>query len=396
MTSFVAGFRVPTPYSPTLPWWQRRSGSAARPSRRRCGRPRSAYGRASSSRRSPRSPGGAATAARVGDDVERGAERHGRRAAHQPRPRTAVRLPPSRRCVRSAGTVDIEFDLATGARARRGRGTLDALAQALPHAGDVAVVNNGAAALLLAVTVLAAGREVIVSRGELVEIGDGFRLPDLLVATGARLREVGTTNRTALSDYATAIGPDTGCILKVHPSNFRITGFTSDVGVADLAGLGSTGGRRRRQRPAAARSGYSRTSPTSRRRCAAGRRPGDGERRQAARRPAGRHPRGHRRAGAALPAGPARPGVARRQADARRSRGHLAYACDPDLGGAACERRHSCMPGCSSWLPRPAAGRWCRAPEPSAAEARPGSSSRAGRWRCPNAAPDCCAPAARR
>jgi L-seryl-tRNA(Ser) seleniumtransferase len=139
---------------------------------------------------------------------------------------------------RAAGTVDIEFDLATGARARRGRGTLAALAQALPDAGDVAVFNNGAAALLLAVTVLAAGREVIVSRGELVEIGDGFRLPELLVATGARLREVGTTNRTALRDYSGAVGPDTGCILKVHPSNFRISGFTSDVSVAALAGLG--------------------------------------------------------------------------------------------------------------------------------------------------------------
>jgi L-seryl-tRNA(Ser) seleniumtransferase len=139
---------------------------------------------------------------------------------------------------RSAGTVDIEFDLATGARARRGRGTLAALAQALPDAGDVAVVNNGAAALLLAVSVLASGREILVSRGELVEIGDGFRLPDLLVATGARLREVGTTNRTALRDYADALGPDTGCILKVHPSNFQITGFTSYVDVADLATLG--------------------------------------------------------------------------------------------------------------------------------------------------------------
>lgn len=139
--------------------------------------------------------------------------------------------------VRSAGTVDIEFDLATGARARRGRGTLEALAQALPDAGDVAVVNNGAAALLLAVTVLAAGREIIVSRGELVEIGDGFRLPDLLVTTGARLREVGTTNRTTLRDYQDAIRPDTGCILKVHPSNFRISGFTAGVSVAELAQL---------------------------------------------------------------------------------------------------------------------------------------------------------------
>ena len=138
----------------------------------------------------------------------------------------------------AAGTVDVELDLATGERARRGRGTLQALAQALPDAGDVAVVNNGAAALLLAITVLAAGREVIVSRGELVEIGDGFRLPDLLVSTGARLREVGTTNRTSVADYAAAVGPETGCILKVHPSNFRITGFTSDVDVAALTEIG--------------------------------------------------------------------------------------------------------------------------------------------------------------
>ena len=87
-------------------------------------------------------------------------------------------------------------------------------------------------------TVLAAGREVIVSRGELVEIGDGFRLPDLLVSTGARLREVGTTNRTSLMDYENAVGPETGCILKVHPSNFRITGFTSEVAVPALAGIG--------------------------------------------------------------------------------------------------------------------------------------------------------------
>jgi L-seryl-tRNA(Ser) seleniumtransferase len=137
----------------------------------------------------------------------------------------------------AAGTVDVELDLATGARARRGRGTLEALAQALPDAGDVAVVNNGAAALLLAVTVLAAGREVIVSRGELVEIGDGFRLPDLLVETGARLREVGTTNRTSLADYAAAIGPETGCILKVHPSNFTVSGFTSSASVSELATL---------------------------------------------------------------------------------------------------------------------------------------------------------------
>jgi L-seryl-tRNA(Ser) seleniumtransferase len=138
----------------------------------------------------------------------------------------------------AAGHTDVEFDLASGARARRGRGTLDALAAAVPAAEAVHVVNNGAAALALAATALAAGRHIVVSRGELIEIGDGFRLPDLLQATGARLHEVGTTNRTTLNDYAAAIGPDTAFVLKVHPSNFVVRGFTSAVATRDLAGLG--------------------------------------------------------------------------------------------------------------------------------------------------------------
>ena len=138
----------------------------------------------------------------------------------------------------AAGYVDVEFDIETGARAKRGRATLRALLDAVPDAGGALVVNNGAAALVLATTALAAGREVVVSRGEMVEIGDGFRLPDLIASTGARLREVGTTNRTTVRDYADAIGPETGCILKVHPSNFRVEGFTSEVGVDELASLG--------------------------------------------------------------------------------------------------------------------------------------------------------------
>lgn len=100
------------------------------------------------------------------------------------------------------------------------------------------MVNNGAAALVLAATSLAAGREIIVSRGELVEIGDGFRIPDLIASTGARLREVGTTNRTHLTDYRNAVGPDTGFVLKVHPSNFTVRGFTSTVPLRSLADLG--------------------------------------------------------------------------------------------------------------------------------------------------------------
>jgi L-seryl-tRNA(Ser) seleniumtransferase len=139
----------------------------------------------------------------------------------------------------SSGYVDVEYDVTDGSRARRGRGTLAALRARVPAAEDVLVVNNGAAALVLATTALAAGREVVVSRGEMVEIGDGFRLPDLIASAGARLREVGTTNRTHLGDYAAAVGPGTGCVLKVHPSNFRVEGFHSEVGTAELVGLGA-------------------------------------------------------------------------------------------------------------------------------------------------------------
>src|SRR4051794_16608031 len=141
-----------------------------------------------------------------------------------------------------AGTTDVELDLATGRRARRGRGALAALAAAVPAAEAVHVVNNGAAAAVLAATALAQGKEIVVSRGELVEIGDGFRLPDLLESTGARLREVGTTNRTTLRDYAAAVGPATGFVLKVHPSNFVVSGFTAAVEVGELATLTRGGG----------------------------------------------------------------------------------------------------------------------------------------------------------
>jgi L-seryl-tRNA(Ser) seleniumtransferase len=137
----------------------------------------------------------------------------------------------------AAGYTDVELDLVTGRRARRGRGALAALAAAVPSAAAVHVVNNGAAALSLVATALATGREIVVSRGEMVEIGDGFRLPDLLECTGARLREVGTTNRTTLADYAAACGQETAFLLKVHPSNFVVSGFTSSVAVRELATL---------------------------------------------------------------------------------------------------------------------------------------------------------------
>jgi L-seryl-tRNA(Ser) seleniumtransferase len=142
----------------------------------------------------------------------------------------------------AAGTCDVELDLATGARGPRGAPALDALLAAVPRAGAALLVNNGAAALALVATALAGPdaprREIVVSRGELVEIGDGFRIPDLLTATGARLREVGTTNRVSRADYAAAVGPDTAFVLKVHPSNFVVTGFTRSVEVDGLTGLG--------------------------------------------------------------------------------------------------------------------------------------------------------------
>jgi L-seryl-tRNA(Ser) seleniumtransferase len=138
----------------------------------------------------------------------------------------------------AAGPTDVEIDLADGRRSRRGRGALEALAAAVPDAGGVHVVNNGAAALALVTCAVAMGREVVVARGEMVEIGDGFRVPELIESVGARLREVGTTNRVRLSDYASAVHDETAFVLKVHPSNFRVEGFTSAVPVRDLAGLG--------------------------------------------------------------------------------------------------------------------------------------------------------------
>lgn len=137
----------------------------------------------------------------------------------------------------AAGTTDVELDLADGQRGSRGAGTTAALREAVPEAEAAHVLNNGAAALSLAATALARGGEIVLARGEMVEIGDGFRIPELLAATGAELREVGTTNRVGVEDYERAIGPRTGCVLKVHPSNFVIRGFTSAVPVGALAQL---------------------------------------------------------------------------------------------------------------------------------------------------------------
>jgi L-seryl-tRNA(Ser) seleniumtransferase len=136
----------------------------------------------------------------------------------------------------ASGYCNLEFDMAAGRRGSRTQ-ALEPLLSDLTGAEAALAVNNGAAAILLALSALAGGGEVIVSRGELVEIGGGFRVPEVIQQGGARLVEVGATNKTRLDDYARAIGPDTRVLLKVHQSNFRMIGFTEETGVAELAGL---------------------------------------------------------------------------------------------------------------------------------------------------------------
>ncbi|MBM3134192.1 MAG: L-seryl-tRNA(Sec) selenium transferase [Chloroflexi bacterium] len=136
-----------------------------------------------------------------------------------------------------SGYSNLEFDLPSGERGSRYSHVVGLLAR-LVGAESALVVNNNAAAVLLALSALAKGQEVIVSRGQAVEIGGGFRIPDVLRQSGARLVEVGTTNRTRLADYEAAIGPRTAALLRVHTSNFRLIGFTESVPLSDLVALG--------------------------------------------------------------------------------------------------------------------------------------------------------------
>jgi L-seryl-tRNA(Ser) seleniumtransferase len=141
----------------------------------------------------------------------------------------------------ATGYSNLEYDLEAGTRGSR-HSHLGAILAELTGAEDGMAVNNNAAAVMLTLAALAGGREVPISRGELIEIGDGFRIPEVLAQSGARLVEVGSTNRTRIGDYARALGPDTGAVLRVHQSNFRMVGFTEAPSLHELCALAAEHG----------------------------------------------------------------------------------------------------------------------------------------------------------
>lgn len=155
----------------------------------------------------------------------------------------ALLAPEALQAIQDAGRSysNLELDLATGARSSR-HAHVEALLRELTGAEAAIVVNNCAAAVLACLTCIGSGREVVASRGELIEIGGSFRMPDVIAQSGARLREVGSTNKTRLADYEAAIGPETAVLLKSHTSNFRIVGFTAKASRRELAALAHSRG----------------------------------------------------------------------------------------------------------------------------------------------------------
>ena len=321
-------------------------------------------------RRRGTSPGPLATAA--GDQRDR------RRPAHQPGAGPAVRRRAVEALVGAAGVRRRRVRPGDRRRARAGpRRAGRARATPSPAAEAVLVVNNGAAALVLATTALAAGREVVVSRGEMVEIGDGFRLPDLIASTGPGCGRWAPPTGRRRRTTPPSLGPETGCILKVHPSNFRVEGFTAAAPVADLAGLGRAGRRRHRQRPAGPRPVAARragrrhrtraraptSSPRAATSCSAGRR---------------RDCCSAARGGRAVAPAPAGSGPAGGQAHPRRARGHrartgrrptwAALRADPDQLRAARRAVAAARPSASSrwWAPDGRGRRRRRARAPAA------------------------------